>query len=106
MSARIWPVVPAPSAQSCSAISAGCVPVSAQLRASGWEALAALMKTAFFALRAIHALETGEEIRTRAALAARRRGLERDIALGALGGTAEERAASLFNWAAAALRSL
>ena len=78
----------------------------ARLRASGGEALAALMKTAFFALRAIHALETGEEIRTRAALAARRRGLERDIALGALGGTAEERTASLFNWAAAALRSL
>lgn len=93
------------SALACAgAVYHGCV--HARLHALDGEALAALMKTAFFALRAIHALETGEEIRTRAALAARRRGLERDIALGALEGTAEEWAASLFNWAAAALRSL
>ena len=93
------------SALTCAgAVYHGCV--HARLHALDEAALGELMKTAFFALRAIHALKTGEALRTRAELAGRLDGVERDIALGTLPGTAEERAAALFNWSAAALRSL
>ena len=93
------------SALTCAgAVYHGCV--HARLHALDEAALGELMKTAFFALRAIHALKTGEALRTRAKLAGRLDGVERDIALGTLPGTAEERAAALFNWSAAALRSL
>lgn len=93
------------SALTCAgAVYHGCV--HARLHALDEAALGELMKTAFFALRAIHALEAGEALRTRAELAGRLDGVERDIALGTLPGTAEERAAALFNWSAAALRSL
>ena len=93
------------SALTCAgAVYHGCV--HARLHALDEAALGELMKTAFFALRAIHALKTGEALRTRAELAGRLDGVERDIALGTLPGAAEERAAALFNWSAAALRSL
>ena len=65
-----------------------------------------LMKSAFFALRAVHALRTGESLRTRAALAGRLSGTERGIVLRRLPGGLDERSAALLSWAGQCLRTL
>lgn len=68
--------------------------------------LAELTKSAFFTLRAVHALRTGEQLRGRAELAERLCGLERGIALGSLSGSFEERSSALLDWTGALLRTL
>ena len=70
------------------------------------EALGELYKGAFFALRALRCLETGEELRTRAQLSAGAGEFERAILSGALPGTAEEQCGALLDWAAMRLRRL
>ena len=65
---------------------------------------AALCKTAFFALRAVHYLETGAALRTRRELAKARPELA-DIINGELSGSLAERSARLVNWAAGVLKT-
>lgn len=65
-----------------------------------------LLKSAFFALRAVHALRTGDMVRTRAVLASALTGVERSIVLMELSGSLEERSAALLDWAGGLLREL
>lgn len=55
-------------------------------------------KSAFFALRAVHRLETGEDLRTRAELIAARP-QDADTITGGSAGTFEEKTERLFRWA-------
>lgn len=68
-------------------------------------ALAELCKAAFFALRAVHRVKTGETLRTRAELAAARPE-DADIICGELKGTFEERSTRLIRWSSELLRRL
>lgn len=70
------------------------------------EALAGLYKSAFFALRAIHCLETGEKLRTRAQLLGARPDSERDLIMGVPAGSFDAGSARLMEWAARQIRVL
>lgn len=65
--------------------------------------LAELCKAAFFALRAVHRVETGETLRTRAELI-KARPEDADIVSGVLIGTFAERSARLIRWSSELLR--
>ena len=64
-----------------------------------------LCKSAFFALRAVHYLETGERLRTRCELADARPD-ERDLIYGDLSGDLDARLSRLMTWSAALMRRL
>ena len=67
--------------------------------------LAELCKAAFFALRAVHRVETGETLRTRAELI-KARPEDADIVSGVLTGTFAERSARLIRRSSELLRRL
>lgn len=69
------------------------------------EILQELYKSVFFALRAIHRLETGESLRTRRELC-EARPAERSLIEGTDTGSFDERSARLLEWSAQAVRKL
>ena len=69
------------------------------------EILQELYKSVFFALRAIHRLETGESLRTRRELC-EARPAERSLIEGTDTGSFDERSARLLEWSAHAIRKL
>ena len=64
-----------------------------------------LYKSVFFALRAIHRLETGESLRTRRELS-EARPAKRSLIEGTDTGSFDERSARLLEWSAQAIRKL
>lgn len=65
-----------------------------------------LYKSAFFALRAIHCVETGERVRTRAGLLERRGDSERDLIESSPRGGFDSASARLMTWASEQMSAL
>lgn len=76
------------------------------IHARSADALAELYKSAFFALRAIHCVETGERLRTRAELLSRRPEAERDLIESRPDGDFGSASARLLAWASEQITAL
>ena len=76
------------------------------IHARSADALAELYKSAFFALRAIHCVETGERLRSRAELLSRRPEAERDLIESRPEGDFDAASARLLAWASEQIAAL